>query len=133
MVWPLRSVNATGPPALITLGDCAAKVLGYKRIAIIADDFAYGHECVGGFQRVFEDAGGKVVRIVQKAGVDGRLFGSVTNHDIAESLKRIGFDVVKSQVRMPAGPIRMVGEHHLSVHLHADVETKVKVIVAPEA
>jgi len=59
-------------------------------------------------QKLGEQMSGKTVRIAQKAGVDGRLFGSVTNHDIAESLKRIGFDVAKSQIRMPTGPLKVV-------------------------
>jgi len=61
--WFVRSV-ATSAPAQPNhaLGDYAAKTLGYKRVAIIADDFAYGHETAAGFQRVFEDAGGKVVQ-----------------------------------------------------------------------
>ena len=59
--WFVRAVGSSAQ-SNHALGDYAAKVLGYKRIAIIADDFAYGHECVGGFQRVFEDAGGKVVQ-----------------------------------------------------------------------
>ncbi len=59
--WFVRAVGTSAQPNH-AVGDYAAKVLGYKRVAIIADDFAYGHECVGGFQRVFEDAGGKVVQ-----------------------------------------------------------------------
>jgi len=59
--WFVRTVTSSAQPNHV-LGDYAAKVLGYKRVAIIADDFAYGHECVGGFQRVFEEAGGKVVQ-----------------------------------------------------------------------
>ena len=59
-------------------------------------------------QALGEKMNGRTVHITQKAGVDGRLFGSVTNHDIAESLKRIGFEVAKSQIRMPSGPLRSV-------------------------
>lgn len=75
---------------------------------------------------------GKTVRIVQKAGVDGRLFGSVTNHDIAEALTKLGLAVSKSQVRLPAGPLKTVGEYTVSVAPHTDVVAEVTVQVAPQ-
>jgi len=75
---------------------------------------------------------GKSVRISQKAGVDGRLFGSVTNYDIAEALKKEGFEVHKSQIRMPNGPLKTVGEHPVSVALHTDVVVDVSVVVVAE-
>ena len=83
-------------------------------------------------QALGEKMNGRTVHITQKAGVDGRLFGSVTNHDIAESLKRIGFEVVKSQIRMPNGPLKVVGEHTVSVAPHTDVLAEVKVVVLGE-
>ena len=83
-------------------------------------------------QALGEKMSGRTVHITQKSGVDGRLFGSVTNHDIAESLKRIGFDVVKSQIRMPHGPLKVVGEHVVSVAPHTDVVVEVKVVVLGE-
>ncbi len=83
-------------------------------------------------QALGEKMAGRTVHITQKAGVDGRLFGSVTNHDIAESLKRIGFDVVKSQVRMPNGPLKVVGEHLVNVSPHTDVLAEIKVVVLGE-
>jgi len=72
---------------------------------------------------------GLTVQITQKSGVDGRLFGSVTNHDIAEALAKQGFTVDKSQIRMPVGPLKTTGEHVLSVSLHTDVVTEVKIHV----
>lgn len=72
---------------------------------------------------------GLTVQIVQKSGVDGRLFGSVTNHDIAEALGKQGFTVDKSQIRMPTGPLKTAGEHSLSVALHTDVIAEVKITV----
>lgn len=75
---------------------------------------------------------GKTVTIAQKAGVDGRLFGSVTNADIAEGLKAAGYDVAKSQVRLPNGPLKIVGEHAVSVALHTDVVVDVTVAVVGE-
>jgi large subunit ribosomal protein L9 len=83
-------------------------------------------------QALGEKMTGRTVHITQKAGVDGRLFGSVTNHDIAESLKRIGFDVQKSQIRMPNGPLKVVGEHTVTVAPHTDVLAEVKVVVLGE-
>jgi large subunit ribosomal protein L9 len=83
-------------------------------------------------QALGEKMTGRTVHITQKAGVDGRLFGSVTNHDIAESLKRIGFDVQKSQIRMPGGPLKVVGEHTVTVAPHTDVLAEIKVVVLGE-
>lgn len=80
-----------------------------------------------------EKLAGKTLSITQKAGVDGRLFGSVTNQDIAEALGKIGFAVAKSQVRMPAGPLKTVGEHGVTVALHTDVVVDVNVAVVGEA
>ena len=77
-----------------------------------------------------EKLNGTTVKLSQKAGVDGRLFGSVTNADIAEALKAQGFDVVKSQVRMPNGPIKTVSASTVEVALHTDVVVEVSVEVA---
>ena len=79
-----------------------------------------------------EKMSGRTVHITQKAGVDGRLFGSVTNADIADALTRIDFKIVKSQVRMPNGPLKTVGEHTVSVAPHTDVVVEVKVVVLGE-
>ena len=64
---------------------------------------------------------GFMLQITQKAGVDGRLFGSVTNYDIVEALKKQGFEVERAQVRMPAGPIKQVGDTQIVIALHTDV------------
>lgn len=84
-------------------------------------------------QALGEKLGGKTVTLSQKAGVDGRLFGSVTNFDIAEGLKAAGYDVAKQQVRLPNGPLKTTGEHAVSVALHTDVVVDVTVAVVPEA
>ena len=68
------------------------------------------------------------MQVAQKAGVDGRLFGSVTNADIVEALKTQGFDVRKRQVRMPNGPLKHVGEHPMTLRLHTDVVAQIKVV-----
>lgn len=83
-------------------------------------------------QALGEKLAGLVVRIAMKAGVDGRLFGSVTNFDISEALRKQGFDVVKGLVRMPAGPLKAVGEHPVSVALHTDVVVDITVAVIGE-
>ena len=75
---------------------------------------------------------GVVVTIARKAGVDGRLFGSVTNHDVAEGLAKLGFALEKSAVRMPTGPLKMIGESTLEVSLHTDVVANVKVVIVGE-
>lgn len=80
-----------------------------------------------------EKLSGLTVQVAQKAGVDGRLFGSVTNFDIAEALTKQGFAVEKAQIRMPAGPLKVVGEHNVSVALHTDVVVEVVIAVVPDA
>ncbi|WP_016833916.1 50S ribosomal protein L9 [Herbaspirillum lusitanum] len=77
-----------------------------------------------------EKLAGLTVKITQKSGVDGRLFGSVTNFDIADALTKQGFPVEKAQVRLPQGPLKIVGDHAVSVALHTDVVVDVTVAVA---
>ena len=79
-----------------------------------------------------EKLSGQTVKLTQKAGVDGRLFGSVTNFDIAEELTKMGFPVAKAQVRMPNGPIKTVGDSTVSVALHTDVVVEINVTVYGE-
>ena len=83
-------------------------------------------------QAVGEKLAGATVKLTQKAGVDGRLFGSVTNYDIAEELGKMGFDVHKSQVRLPNGPIKTVSETSVQIGLHTDVVVEVNVNVYGE-
>jgi large subunit ribosomal protein L9 len=83
-------------------------------------------------QAVGEKLAGTTIKLTQKAGVDGRLFGSVTNFDIAEELGRNGYKVAKSQVRMPNGPIKMVGDSTVQVALHTDVLVEITVTVYGE-
>ncbi len=75
---------------------------------------------------------GLLVQITQKAGVDGKLFGSVTNIDIAAALKTQGFDVPKAAIRMPQGPIKQVGDQAVKVALHTDVVVTITVSVLGE-
>ena len=83
-------------------------------------------------QALGEQMAGKTVRVAQKAGVDGRLFGSVTNQDIADALSKMGLAVLKSQVRLPNGPLKTVGEHPVSVAPHSDVVAELIVHVVPQ-
>ncbi|MDQ7954547.1 MAG: 50S ribosomal protein L9 [Rhodocyclaceae bacterium] len=83
-------------------------------------------------QKQGEKLGGTTVKLTQKAGVDGRLFGSVTNHDVADELKKQGYDVAKSQVRLPNGPIKTVGDTTVAVQLHTDVTVEITVTVYGE-
>jgi large subunit ribosomal protein L9 len=80
-----------------------------------------------------EKLAGMTISIGQKAGVDGRLFGSVTNFDIAEALTKQGFAVEKAQVRMPVGPLKTTGEHAVAVALHTDVVVEITIAVVGEA
>ena len=79
-----------------------------------------------------EKLAGTTIKLTQKAGVDGRLFGSVTNFDIAEELNKQGYKVSKAQVRMPTGPIKTVGDSTVSVALHTDVVVDINVTVYGE-
>jgi large subunit ribosomal protein L9 len=83
-------------------------------------------------QAVGEKLAGITCKLTQKAGVDGRLFGSVTNADIADELVKLGYKVTKSQVRMPSGPIKTVGDSKVSVALHTDVTVEIAVAVYGE-
>lgn len=84
-------------------------------------------------QVLADSLAGKTVRIAQKAGVDGRLFGSVTNADIADALTKMGFAISKSQIRLPLGALKAVGEFPVTVAAHTDVVVEVSVQVVPEA
>jgi large subunit ribosomal protein L9 len=83
-------------------------------------------------QRRAEKLEGNRVTVRQKAGVDGRLFGSVTNADIADALKAQGHEVVKAEVRLPEGPFKAIGEYSVVLALHTDVTANVTVVVTGE-
>lgn len=84
-------------------------------------------------QAVGEKLAGTTCKLTQKAGVDGRLFGSVTNADIAEELVKNGYKVTKAQVRVPGGHIKVVGESTVTVALHTDVHVDITVSVYGES
>ena len=79
-----------------------------------------------------EKLAGTTVKLTQKAGVDGRLFGSVTNQDVTEELNKLGYKLVKSQVKLPNGPIKVVSDSTASVQLHTDVTVEITVQVYGE-
>ena len=79
-----------------------------------------------------EKLAGTTVKLTQKAGVDGRLFGSVTNQDVTEELNKLGYKLVKSQVKLPTGPIKVVSDSTASVQLHTDVTVEITVQVYGE-
>ena len=83
-------------------------------------------------QALGEKLEGMAIRIPQKAGVDGRLFGSVGSIDIVEALAKEGVTVEKSQIRLPAGPLKQVGEHAVTISLHTDVDAHITVTVVAE-
>jgi large subunit ribosomal protein L9 len=83
-------------------------------------------------QAKLEKVNGVSVEIIQKAGVDGRLFGSVTHYDIADALKAKGNEINKNQIQMPTGPIKQIGDSEISISLHADVTATITVSVKPD-
>jgi large subunit ribosomal protein L9 len=72
------------------------------------------------------------LRITAKAGSEGKLFGSVGTADIAEAVTAAGHEIERSEVRLPAGPIRVIGEHVVTLHLHTDVEFSLPVTIVAE-
>ena len=76
---------------------------------------------------------GQTITMAQKAGVDGRLFGSVTNADIAEAIRTFGVEAAKANVRLPNGPFKAVGEYAIEIALHTDAVANITVVVVPAA
>ena len=83
-------------------------------------------------QAKYEKVNGALIQISQKAGVDGRLFGSVTHYDITDALNAKGLEINKNQIQMPTGPLKQIGEFTISVSLHADVVATITATVTPE-
>jgi large subunit ribosomal protein L9 len=105
------------------IADLAARRAELEKIA--ADKLAVQ-------QKLGEKLNGVELKMAQKAGVDGRLFGSVTNNDIADALKAQGYEVTKAMVLMPNGAIKTLGETPISLQLHTDVMAEIKVVVIAE-
>lgn len=89
-------------------------------------------EKLAGAHALAEKLEGLMLQITRKAGIDGRLFGSVTNADVAEALATQGFEIERSCVRMPDGPIKHTGDFSLDVALHSDVLARITVSVLGE-
>jgi len=89
-------------------------------------------EAIAAAQAQVEKLEGLMVQITRKTGVDGRLFGSVSTHDIAEALAAQGFQVEKSAIRLPEGPLKTVGDTPVQIALHTDVVATVTVSVLGE-
>jgi large subunit ribosomal protein L9 len=70
--------------------------------------------------------------ITAKAGTEGKLFGSIGTSDVAEAATKAGFKVERAEVRMPNGPLRTVGEHSVGLHLHADIDVPLTVLIVAE-
>ena len=83
-------------------------------------------------QSLGERLSGMTVQVTEKAGVDGRLFGSVTNFDVAEALRKQGYEIEKAMVRMPVGPLKTIGDHKVEVAPHSDVVVEITVSVLGE-
>ena len=75
---------------------------------------------------------GLVVKLSAKAGDEGKLFGSVGTVDIAHAISAAGMNVERSEIRLPNGPLRQVGEHEVQLHLHSDVNVELKLVVEAE-
>jgi len=99
-----------------------------RRVALEAAE----HAKVAEAQARAEKLNGLTVQISQKAGVDGKLFGSVTNGDISDALKALGFAVDKASIRMPNGHLKMIGDHPIDLSLHTDVVASITVSVLGE-
>ena len=90
-------------------------------------------ERIAAAQAVADKLNGQTIEIASKVGVDGRLFGSVTNADIAEAVDKLGFEIKKSQVRTPLGAIKAIREYKITVGLMSDITADITVKVVPEA
>jgi large subunit ribosomal protein L9 len=105
------------------IADLAARRADLEKVAA---------EKLAGQQALGEKLGGVELKMAQKAGVDGRLFGSVGNVDIAEALKAQGYEITKAMVQLPNGPIKTIGETPVKLALHTDVTAEIKVIIIAE-
>lgn len=144
----LDSINRLG-----SLGDVVTVKNGFARNFLIPQGFARRatKEAIAEFEArraelekaaaerlaaakaLAEKLNGKTLTLTQKAGVDGRLFGSVTNHDITTALHAEGFaEIIRSQVQMPNGPLKAIGEYEVFVVLHSDARAAVNITIAAD-
>ena len=121
------------------LGDVVTVKNGYARNFLIPSGKAkrataanlqeFEAEILADAQARQEKLDGQTITVAQKAGVDGRLFGSVTNADIADAIRAAGVEAAKANVRLPEGPFKAVGEYEVEVALHTDAVAKITVAV----
>ncbi|HYK25737.1 MAG TPA: 50S ribosomal protein L9 [Steroidobacteraceae bacterium] len=90
------------------------------------------HEQLDSAQRRAEDLKDFRLTITAKAGTEGQLFGSIGTSDIAEACTRAGHPISRSEVRLPTGPLRTVGEHTVDLHLHADIDVQLPITIIAE-
>lgn len=83
-------------------------------------------------QARFERINNLRVTIAANAGPEGKLFGSIGTTEIADAMSDVGFEIEKKEVRLPEGPMKAVGEYDIQVHLHADTDAKITIVVVPE-
>ena len=134
---PIRAVKETSVSLLLDGGNNVGMLAVYRATEAAIKEFEQKRadlekaaaEKLAAAQALGEQLSGKTVRIAQKAGVDGRLFGSVTNVDIVEALGKMGLVIHKSQVRLPNGPLKTVGDHAVTVAPHTDVVAELTVSV----
>ena len=112
---------------LVTLADEAMKIL-----ATMKHTLRLAREHLSSASERAEAMKDFKLTIHAKAGTEGKLFGSIGTSDIAEACTRAGFKVERSEVRLPHGPLRMLGEHSVILHLHADVDVPVQVTIVAE-
>jgi large subunit ribosomal protein L9 len=105
------------------IADLAARRAELEKVA---------HEKLAVQTALGEKLNGVELKMAQKAGVDGRLFGSVGNIDIAEALKAQGYEITKAMIQLPNGPIKTIGETPVKLALHTDVSAEIKVIIVAE-
>jgi len=89
-------------------------------------------DALGHAQARAEKLGSLEIVMPRKVGVEGKLFGSVNTIDIVEAVQAEGVELAKQEVRLPEGPIRLIGDYEVNIHLHADVDTKIKLQIIPE-
>jgi len=90
------------------------------------------NEALGKAQEIGSKIDGLTVQVTRKTGVDGRLFGSVTTHDIVEALQAQGFEVERAAIRLPEGPLKQIGDNSIAIGLHSDVVVHITVSVLGE-
>lgn len=140
----MRNLGGLGDQVKVRAGFARNYLIPYgKAVPATAENKAKFEERRAELERVQADALGKArargeklngytLQIVRKVAEDGTMYGSVTNRDIAEGLEQAGFEVERSEIELPQGPLKTVGDHEIMLALHAEIETKIIVSVIGE-